>query len=210
MKIQVETETVYAEMSREEGTEARKHAERIRSIVQRTAKDMLEIGRRLIEVRNLLLPGTWGRWLETEFHWSQPVASNIMRAAARFADVDCATFFQPSAMYALIRNKVDPKAIDEAIEIARTGRIVSRKTACELVAKYLPDSTDHDARVDPVRRVKEYVQRASLDLQTDARKQLVDVLRTLADELALAAAGEDRMVRPFRQPEAQHGTGAVA
>jgi hypothetical protein len=48
------------------------------------ARDFVEIGLRLIEVRIALPRGPWLRWLNQEFQWGQSSANKFMQAAEAF------------------------------------------------------------------------------------------------------------------------------
>ena len=39
----------------------------------------IEIGRRLVEAKEMLPHGEWGKWLETSVDYSQSTANNLMR-----------------------------------------------------------------------------------------------------------------------------------
>lgn len=55
------------------------HAAMIRRLGKRVVKDVIEIGRRLQEAKDLVGHGGWTAWLEREFDWSQDTASNFIK-----------------------------------------------------------------------------------------------------------------------------------
>jgi hypothetical protein len=58
------------------------HADAIRSLRKRAASDIIEIGNRLIDVKeNHCAHGEWLPWLEAEFGWSESTALRFMRVA---------------------------------------------------------------------------------------------------------------------------------
>jgi hypothetical protein len=54
------------------------HAEAIRAHAKRTITNILEIGRRLAEVKRSLGYGNWLSWLEREFRWSEDTAERFI------------------------------------------------------------------------------------------------------------------------------------
>lgn len=50
------------------------HTAAIHQLRQRVREDIIEIGRRLVAVRDRLEPGGWLAWLEAEFGWSDQTA----------------------------------------------------------------------------------------------------------------------------------------
>ena len=52
----------------------------------------IEIGRRLIEVKEMLPHGEWGKWLDTAVDYSQSTANNLMRIAEEYGSEQWALF----------------------------------------------------------------------------------------------------------------------
>lgn len=52
----------------------------------------IEIGRRLIEAKDMLPHGEWGKWLETSVDYSQSTANNLMRIADEYGTEQFALF----------------------------------------------------------------------------------------------------------------------
>lgn len=65
----------------------RMRADEIRRHSTNASQSMIEIGKKLIEVRALLPDGEWGRWLASEFGWSRRQASLLIRSAEVFGDI---------------------------------------------------------------------------------------------------------------------------
>jgi hypothetical protein len=114
------------------------HAEAIHGLLARAAGNVVQIGLRLQAVRDIVGRSQFQPWLKREFRWSQPVASNYMRAARAFSELDCLGQFQPSAMFILARKRCPPAARQEAIRLARRGERVTKARAAELVGQHSP------------------------------------------------------------------------
>jgi hypothetical protein len=59
--------------------ELAEHAEVIRTLCRRTVEQVIEIGRRLTEVKAGLSHGRWLPWLKNELSWSDETARRYMR-----------------------------------------------------------------------------------------------------------------------------------
>ena len=69
---------------------------------QQTAVNIIEIGRRLIEVKESLPHGAWGKWLEERVEFSERTAQNFMRVAREFSKTQAIADLAPSKVFALL------------------------------------------------------------------------------------------------------------
>src|SRR3990172_3209737 len=88
----------YGVLSSKARRTAEGHARAIHALLRQTAANIIEIGRRLIEVHDALGSRHYGAWLRSEFAWTQSVASNYEQVARKFANLACVDHFQPSAL----------------------------------------------------------------------------------------------------------------
>jgi Protein of unknown function (DUF3102) len=99
------------------------NAEEIRKIGKRAAGDVIEIGRRLTEMKEICGHGNWLRWLQREFGWTNRQALNYMRLyrlslkSENFSDLRISV----SGLYLLAAPSTPPEAVDEVIERAKSG-----------------------------------------------------------------------------------------
>lgn len=56
----------------------------IRFYAKQSADSMIEVGKRLIEAKEQVQHGEWGKWLEEKVEFSQDVANNFMKIAREF------------------------------------------------------------------------------------------------------------------------------
>lgn len=108
----------------------------IRALVRRSAQDIIEIGAKLIEVKERLPHGAFGQWLESEFGWSWDTAGNFMRVAGKFRNFRNIDGFAPSALYLLAAPSTPETAVEEAVTAAANGTAVSYSQAREIVARH--------------------------------------------------------------------------
>ena len=96
------------------------NAEEIRNLGKRAAGDVIEIGRRLTEMKELC---GRGNWLQREFGWTDRHALNYMRVyglslkSENFSDLRISV----SGLYLLAAPSTPPEAVDEVIERAKSG-----------------------------------------------------------------------------------------
>lgn len=107
-----------------------------KALMRRTAQDIIEIGRRLIEVKARLGHGQFGAWLATEFEWSQDTATRFMNVAARFSNIPQIAEFAPSALYLLAAPSTPDEVREEALERAEAGERITYSTARALVDEH--------------------------------------------------------------------------
>lgn len=109
----------------------------IRERSRRAMQYAIDVGERLLEVKERLDHGQFGDWLRAEFEWSDSMALRFMRAAERFKNVNLTDLnFSPSALYLLSSPSVPEEARQEAVEYARNGNPVTHKVGQEIARKH--------------------------------------------------------------------------
>jgi Protein of unknown function (DUF3102) len=136
-----------AERAAQEGQDPAlaKHAAVIRELSKRVMKDIIEIGRRLTEAKELVGHGNWAGWLKTEFDWSAGTALNFMHVftfaedykSKKFTDLNIADLnIAPSAMYALARPSMPDEVRDDMMERAGAGEAITNTKVKEALATH--------------------------------------------------------------------------
>jgi phage N-6-adenine-methyltransferase len=108
----------------------------IRTLVRRAAQDIIDIGQKLIEVRDKLPYGQFEEWTKTEFDWTRQTAYRFIQVAERFGSCNNLLQLAPSALYLLAAPSTPEAARQEAIERAEAGETITYSAARELVAEY--------------------------------------------------------------------------
>ena len=105
------------------------------------AKNIIEVGKRLIQAKSLVQHGQWQNWLNDNFQLSQQTARKFMQVAERFTETRIDTSFNSTQMIALLslpdaaetekflaekaaedKNVADnPDAVQKAIDDAETN-----------------------------------------------------------------------------------------
>jgi hypothetical protein len=110
----------------------------IRALMKRTAQDIIQVGKKLIQVKGRLGHGRFLTWLETEFDWHRDTANKFMHVANQFGSVEMSKLstFDISALYQLAAPSTPQAAREEAIARAKTGEAISNKAAKSIKQKY--------------------------------------------------------------------------
>jgi hypothetical protein len=110
----------------------------IRTLVKRAARDISNVGQKLIEVKAKLGHGNFLRWLEVEFQWSWDTAKRFMRVAEVFGEnQQIADFYlAPSVLYILAAPSTPKAAREEALSLAKNGERVTYQVAKGLKQKH--------------------------------------------------------------------------
>lgn len=188
-------------------------AEHIKAITSRLRQSIhgtIDIGRRLKLIYDIL--GTRFKiWADAEFEWSYATALNYMGIADRFGDLDCLDYFHQSSLIVFLPSRVPQVAIDRAIELARSGQMVSKKRAEELVNTALVEafaanpktasiSSQEAGKIGralllggtsktvlslsrSVQTMRKNLEKIYQVMSEEQRKMMADELKALADEL---------------------------
>lgn len=74
----------------------------IKVLKSQTAQNIIEIGKRLIQAKEILPHGQWEVWLETRADISRVTASRFMKIAKEFSNVSPATHLSSSKLFELL------------------------------------------------------------------------------------------------------------
>lgn len=108
----------------------------IKTLVRRAAQDIIEIGQKLIEVKEHLEHGQFGAWLKAEFEWSDQTALNFMNVARAFVQIPNGLEFSSRALYLLAAPSTPDAARDEALERAAAGETITHQAARQIVEQH--------------------------------------------------------------------------
>lgn len=117
--------------------QAREAAERIKLRLRRSAEDIIDIGRDLIEQKASLGHGNFLPWIEAEFGMSDETARKMMRVAEVYGPK-----FQlgwdlppPTVLYELAAPKTPAEVRAEIEKMIEAGEVVTKATVVELRSK---------------------------------------------------------------------------
>lgn len=122
--------------------DVRDAAVRIRVRMQRTAQDIIEIGKDLIAVKEVLGHGHFLSWIEAEFGMSERTAYRFTNVAERLASkLATVATFTPSILYELAAPGTPDEVVEAVVHKAAEGDNVSRDEIKEL-KKQLAEQRD--------------------------------------------------------------------
>ncbi|MGA9379934.1 MAG: DUF3102 domain-containing protein [Phormidium sp.] len=126
----------------------------IRALMKRTAQDIIEIGQKLILVKEKLAHGRFLDWIAAEFEWSYPTAARFMQVANSFQKTYQIDKFAASALYVLAAPSTPASARAEAIARAETGEPITYTIAKEIRQKHSsPGNKTKTESVPPLKTV---------------------------------------------------------
>jgi Protein of unknown function (DUF3102) len=108
----------------------------IKCLIRQTAKDIVNVGQKLSEVKQQLKHGEFRNWLKTEFNWSISSATKFMQVSEQFKNVNFTHFnFAASALYILAAPSTPESARKYALQLATEGENITYSLA-KLVVKH--------------------------------------------------------------------------
>lgn len=118
-------------------------ASAIKVLVKQSIENIIEVGKRLNEVKGLLAHGQWMDWLDAEFGWTERTALNYMRVAQEFKIENISNLqIANTALYVLAQPSTPDEAREEAISRAQAGERITVSSARDLRDKYIPPRPD--------------------------------------------------------------------
>jgi hypothetical protein len=132
----------YETLSPETHQKIKEKTSELKSLIRRSAQNIIDIGQTLIEVKQRLGHGQYGKWLKAELGWSDFTARQFINAAKTFkSEIFSDLNFDPSALYILSTPSTPVSAQQEALERANNGENISQKVAKEIVTRHKVSST---------------------------------------------------------------------
>jgi|GEM_PF-6228367 len=126
----------YSSLDEGNTNEIRQRADKIKFTLKRTAKDLVDIGRYISEVKDLLPHGYFIPWVEAEIGLSLTSASRFMRVYDTFKKTDLTGVkFIPTAMYILAKG-TSAEGIEEVFSLAEKGETITVDLAKSIKKKY--------------------------------------------------------------------------
>lgn len=113
------------------------YTQEIKTLVGRTAQNIVLIGEKLQAVKEALGHGAWEDWLRQEFDWHATTALRMMQVSERFKSCNVQDLkIDVSALYVLSAPSTPSAAADEAMVLAAQGEAISPAKAKALVNKH--------------------------------------------------------------------------
>ncbi len=127
---------------------AKQRASEIKSLMHQGTQNIIEIGQKLIEVKEKLEHGQFENWVKVEFDWSLRSARNFMLVAHQFKSANFADLnIDPSALYELAAPSVPEIVRQEILERAGQGEKIIYTKAKSVLAHHKPSKPKEAKRV---------------------------------------------------------------
>lgn len=174
----------------------RKRADEIKDLVRRTAQNIIDIGNKLQEVKQILGHGEFGAWLNKEFNWSLSTAAKMMQASKQFKNVNFTDLnLSLSAIYLLAAPSTPDSARVEALSRASNGESISFTLAKKLVQNHKtaevsqiqPQATTSSESVLPSENLNNGIQTSQYAPKLDGESSLRQVLGSPSHDLKFSA-----------------------
>ena len=161
----------------------REQTEEIRGLIKRTAQGILDIGQKLLEIKEKLGHGNFLSWLKTEFNWSEPSAQRFMQVARQFKSIDLMDLeIAPSALYILSAPSTPDSVRQEAVSRAKAGENITYTTAKEIKHQYQTDIAENKK-------------------ERNVQVSVADKLSSQQSEIKVARLDEEKELKPLPEQE---------
>jgi hypothetical protein len=109
----------------------------IKTLMRRNCQDIIDIGQKLIEVKQRLGHGSFRNWLKSEFNWSVSTATKLMQVAEQFKCVNFTHLnITASTLYLVAAPSTPKEARIEVLERASKGENISYTKAKAIVGQH--------------------------------------------------------------------------
>lgn len=170
----------------------------IQDSVRRTALlGAIEIGRRLVEAKELVPHGEWGAWLKTEFEFSQPTASRLVTLFKEYG-AEQGSLFGAEAKYSTLNNLSVTNALrllaipDEEREAFAVEHDIEHKSARE-VEELIRQKKEADARAERAERELKEADEGHALTMAELSEQLREAEQAARDAKSVAQTANDRV-----------------
>lgn len=109
----------------------------IKVLIRQTARNIVEVGQKLSEVKQQLKHGEFRNWLKTEFNLSISSATKFMQVSEKFKNVNFTHFnFSASALYTLAAPSTPDSAREYALQLASKGENITYSKAKQIANQH--------------------------------------------------------------------------
>ena len=173
-------------------------AVQIKTVLRRTAENVIELGKLLTAVRKNLPHGSWQSWIVGEIGVSTSTANNWLRAYEHADQFRAIANLNPTAIYTLAGEGVPEDAIEQANKLAESGHQVTKSDADEIISGTLEPLTEPDHDPAEVNNSETTPATGDIDHDVDRTRLAPEPVETAggsADEMKLARAAWTSLAR---------------
>ena len=127
----------YGALEAETRIVVQQYTNEIKTLMRRNSQEIIDIGQKLMEVKQYLGHGNFRNWLKLEFNWSVSAATKFMQVAQQFK---CVNFTHlnvtASTLYLIAAPSTPKRARAEVLERASHGENISYSKAKAIVCQH--------------------------------------------------------------------------
>lgn len=126
----------------------------LKNLMRQSAQDRIEIGQKLIEIKEKLGHGNFRPWLKAEFGWSMRTAARFMQVASQFKCANLAHLdIAASALYLLAEPSTPEEARKEVFELAKEGENITYSKAKAIISRYQKPAQPNASKPDSINAI---------------------------------------------------------
>lgn len=147
----------YAALNREARIVVLQRTCEIKNLLRRTAQDIIEIGQKLVDVKQQLGHGNFRNWLKAEFDLSLSAATKFMQVYEQFKNVNFTQLnVAISALYLLAAPSTSSNARQEALARANEGESITYSKAKSIINRYQENNSSVSEQMSTLNRSHHY------------------------------------------------------
>jgi len=127
----IQTTFDYSSLDKPTAKIAKAAAAEIHAASKRCAENIVEIGKRLAGVKDILPHGSWLPWIEAEFGWTDRTARNFIQVY-EFSKSEIISNLTPTVLYMLAAPSTPEPVREVAVELAKAGEKVTPRVVSQL------------------------------------------------------------------------------
>lgn len=169
----------------------------IKTLMRRNSQDIIDIGQKLIEVKQHLGHGSFRNWLKFEFNWSVSAATKFMQVAEQFKCVNFTHLNITASTLYLIAAPSTPKEVrEEVLQRASNGENISYTKAKAIVCQHRKTaSLKSDKPVNVIEPTRYEITSAISAQEYLTEKDAITETRSLSSEESLPSiASENKQI----------------
>ena len=138
-----------------------------------TAQNIIEIGKRLNQAKELVTHGEWGKWLEEKVEFSQRNANNFMRVAKEFSNSQTYSNLTQSKIFALLDLPKEER--EEFIQENKVDEMTTRELQQAIKEKKELEKQVEELKNKPVKVIEKIIEKEVIPKDYDKlRREVLD------------------------------------
>lgn len=173
----------YSQIEEQYRDEVKTAANSIRQLGKAMQTSIVAIGKRLIEVKDMLPYGQFGEWIAAEFDMSDRTARNFMNVAREYGNrTEIISVLSDTVLYLLAAPSTPEEARTEIEQAAASGQKVTVEDTKEAIRKARPEPVQYAPVWQLNANVAAWLAREIGETGTPSIDTVIDMLKTQVDQ----------------------------